>query len=126
MLILAAQVGITIVSGAGLALLANPLLGYSALVGGLIGVLPNYYFAARLMRRRTSAVATQALRDVYLGEFVKIAFTAALFVIAIKLLDIDFIVVVSTYLVVAMVNWLAFVVASLAEAPHDAVQLQES
>ncbi len=91
---------------------------YSALVGGLIGVIPNYHFAGRLARRRRGATAEETLRRIYVGEFIKIAFTAALFVIAIRLLKIEFLVVVLTYFATVVVNWLAFLVADLGEVPR--------
>ena len=115
LLLIASQLGLTIAIAAVLSAVASHEMGYSALAGGLIGVLPNYYFASRLLRRRTCAMTLGSLREIYVGEFVKIAFTVALFVIAIRLLSVDFLVVVLTYLAIVMVHWFAFLVADLGE-----------
>lgn len=92
--------------------------GYSALVGGLVGVIPNYYLALRLARRQRSASAEQALRAIYIGELIKIAFTAALFVIAIMLLKVNFLVAVLGYLATVTVHWIAFLRADVGEVPR--------
>ena len=91
---------------------------YSALVGGLVGVIPNYYLARRLAQRQRSASAEQALRAIYIGELIKIAFTAALFVIAIMLLRVNFLVAVLGYLATAAVHWIAFLRADVGENPR--------
>lgn len=115
MLLIAAQ----LVLALAMALLAGLVFGagtaHSVLVGALIGVVPNYYFAGRLMRRQASVTAEQSLRAIYVGEFIKIAFTSALFVIAIILLNINFLVVILTYLTMMIVNWLALLAVNLGE-----------
>ena len=83
-------------------------------MGGLIGVIPNYFFARRLNQRR-SAAASESLRGIYTGEFLKIAFTVALFVIAIRLLDVSFGLVVLAYLVTVFANWIALLFIDLGE-----------
>jgi len=117
-LLIAGQLSISIVTVALVTAVAGWDAAYSVLVGGLIGILPNYYFAGRLMRSRASAAALQSLREIYVGEFIKIAFTSALFVIAIIFLNVKFLVVVLTYFALVVVNWLAFLVADLGEMPR--------
>ena len=89
---------------------------YSALVGAFIGVIPNYFFARRLLRPRKNADPEKSLREMYVGEFIKIAFTGALFVIAIKLLTIEFLIVVASFLAVALTNWIALLRVNLGES----------
>ena len=108
------------------ALLVGAHTGYSALVGGLISVLPNYYLVGRLTRRQGAATATQSLRAIYLGEFIKIAFTVALFVIAIRLLSIDFLTVVLTYLAMMIVNGFALLVADIGERPRASASVPQA
>jgi F0F1-type ATP synthase assembly protein I len=50
------------------------------LLGGLIGVVPNAFLAARLMSPRAGASAQSLLRAGWLGEIGKIAIAALLFV----------------------------------------------
>lgn len=102
-----------------LVVLAGGLLGwnvaYSVLVGAGISILPNYFFARRLTRARKDADPERSLREIYVGEFVKIAFTGALFVIAIKLLNIDFLFVVGSFFIVTLTNWVALLKVDLSE-----------
>jgi ATP synthase protein I len=50
------------------------------LLGGLIGVVPNAFLAARVMSPRAGSSARSLLRAGWLGEIGKLAMTALLFV----------------------------------------------
>jgi ATP synthase protein I len=93
---------------------------YAALVGGLVGVVPNFYLALRMARSSGNAAAEMALRTIYVGELIKIAFTVAMFIIAIVLLDANFLIVVLTYIATVAVNWFAFLLADFGERPGGA------
>jgi ATP synthase protein I len=54
------------------------------LVGGLIGVVPNAFLAARVMSPRAGSNAQSLLRAGWLGEIGKLLITALLFVVAFK------------------------------------------
>jgi ATP synthase protein I len=54
------------------------------LVGGLIGVVPNAFLAARVMSPRAGSSAQSLLRAGWLGEIGKLLITALLFVVAFK------------------------------------------
>ncbi len=56
------------------------------LVGGLIGVVPNAFLAARVMSPRAGRSAQSLLRAGWLGEIGKIVIAALLFVAAFKVL----------------------------------------
>ena len=56
------------------------------LVGGLIGVVPNAFLAARVMSPRAGASARSLLRAGWLGEIGKLMIAALLFVAAFKTL----------------------------------------
>jgi ATP synthase protein I len=56
------------------------------LAGGLIGVVPNAFLAARVMSPRAGASAQSLLRAGWLGEIGKILIAAVLFVAAFKVL----------------------------------------
>ncbi|MEQ8234182.1 MAG: ATP synthase subunit I [Gammaproteobacteria bacterium] len=116
--IVAGQLGTVAVIAAVLAGVMGSGGAYAALVGGLVAVLPNYYLARRLARRQRGTTPEQALHHIYVGELIKIAFTAAMFVIAIKLLNVDFLIVVLTYIATVAVNWVAFLFADLGESPR--------
>ena len=93
---------------------------YSAMVGAIIAIGPNYYLAARLMRRKPGATPSESLRGIYTGEVLKIAFTIALFVIAIRLLDVVFLIVVASYLAMVAINGLALLYIDVGEQPRSA------
>ena len=92
---------------------------YSALVGAIIVIVPNFYLARRLLGRGPGATPSESLHGIYTGELLKITFTIALFVIAIRLLDVVFLMVVASYLAMAMINWLALLFIDVGEAPQS-------
>ena len=53
-------------------------------LGGLIGVVPNAFLAARVMSPRAGSSAVKLLRAGWLGEIGKLLITALLFVVAFK------------------------------------------
>lgn len=60
-------------------LLVDPVLGRSALIGGLIAVLPNAYFARLAFRYRGGRAAKAVAQSFYRGEAGKFAMTVILF-----------------------------------------------
>jgi len=97
---------------------AGSALAQAVLAGALTGIVPNYYLAGRLARRRPGTSPTESLRAIYAGELLKVAFTAALFVIAIELFGGAFIALVAGYAAMVAVNWLALLVLDLSETPR--------
>jgi ATP synthase protein I len=118
-LMIASQLAVGVGIALSLAIAVGQQAAYSALVGALIGVAPNYYLAGRMMRCGRDATPEESLRGIYIGEFIKIAFTAALFAMAIVLLDVEFLVVVAAYVAVMAVNWVALLVVDLGESPRS-------
>lgn len=55
------------------------LAGYSALVGGLIFVIPNAYFAHRAYRFQGARQMHQAVGNLFRAESIKLALTAVFF-----------------------------------------------
>jgi ATP synthase protein I len=116
-LVIASQLAVGFAIALSLALAVGQQAAYSVLVGALIGVVPNYYLAGRMLRRRREATPEESLLGIYIGEFIKIALTAALFVTAILLLNVGFLIVVATYIAMVAVNWVALLVVDLGESP---------
>ncbi|TDJ68958.1 MAG: hypothetical protein E2O35_01985 [Proteobacteria bacterium] len=116
--VIAGQIGVTLVAALVMALVVSARGGYSALVGGGIGILPNYYFAVRLFKRSWSMSPATALRGIYLGEGIKVVFTVALFVLAMRVLDVEVWVVVLAYLLTVAATWVAVLWADLGESPR--------
>ncbi|MCQ4313972.1 F0F1 ATP synthase subunit I [Pseudomonas stutzeri] len=56
--------------------------GYSGLLGGLIALLPNIYFAHKAFRFSGARAAQAIVRSFYAGEAGKLIFTSVLFALA--------------------------------------------
>ena len=120
--VVAGQIAVAYVSAIGLAVLAGYHYAYSALVGAGIGILPTYYMALRMFRTSRRALSPeQALRNIYLGEGLKVLFTLALFVLAILKLTVNLPVVAGAYIATVAVNWVAVYFTDLGESPRGGV-----
>ena len=109
------QLLLTLGLGLVMALFASAMAGKSALVGGLIAVLPSYYLATRMLSRREELSAADSLRNNYVGSVIKIVYTVALFVLVIFSLEINFLILISTYFAVVLTNWFGLVFMDLSE-----------
>ncbi|HSG64879.1 MAG TPA: ATP synthase subunit I [Gammaproteobacteria bacterium] len=76
---LLAQAGVAAGLAGLLALGVGPVVGYSALLGGVTAVVPNAFLAARLVGRRDRDDAAAVLRSAGVGVVGKLAITALLF-----------------------------------------------
>jgi ATP synthase protein I len=50
---------------------------YSVLLGGLISIIPNAYFAAKVFSQTGARAMESIVRNAYLGEFIKLALMGA-------------------------------------------------
>ncbi len=78
--ILLAQLGVAVVLGGIVGLWLGPDQAIPTLLGGLIGVVPNAFLAARVMSPRAGNSANSLLAAGWLGEIGKLAITAAMFI----------------------------------------------
>ncbi len=78
--ILLAQLGLTLLVAAVALGLAGGVAGYSAVLGGLIGVIPSAFLGARMMAVNQSGNPRKMLNAAYVGEAVKWLLTFGLFV----------------------------------------------
>lgn len=96
---------------ASLALLALIFMGavaaQSVLLGGMVSVVPNAYFAKKLFRHQGARAARQIVNSFYSGEALKLALTFVLFAIVFKFFKIIPLVFFAAYIVVQMVFWFA-------------------
>ncbi len=60
-------------------LLINTVVAYSALLGGLIAVVPNIYFASLAFRYSGARAANDVAKSLYVGEVGKFVLTAMAF-----------------------------------------------
>ncbi len=68
-------------------LLESRLAGYSALVGGLIFVIPNAYFAHRAYRYQGARQMHLAVSNIFRAESIKLALTAVFFAAVFTLME---------------------------------------
>ena len=65
----------------GLFLVKGPVSAGSALLGGLVFILPNAYFTSRAFRFQGARSAKKIVHSIYKAEVIKLASTAFLFVL---------------------------------------------
>jgi len=101
------QLGVTLVFSLLLYYCFDTRESLSALFGGVIAALANFFFAGRLFVSRKGLDAHQILRRFYRSVSMKMSFTLALFAICIIVLRVSILPFVVAYLLAAVVvNWL--------------------
>lgn len=78
-----------------------------AFSGAAIGVVTNFYMAARLFGGTAVRPAQQTLQRFYSAEVVKIAMTVGLFALAIGVFKVEFLPLITGYSLTLVVYWLA-------------------
>lgn len=92
--------------------LGGQIQAMSALLGGLIGFLPNVLFAVVSGRKDPRKTAGQVVRALYFGEALKLFLTALLFVIVFQLPGIFPLPLFLTFLAVTVGFWFALLLNS--------------
>lgn len=82
-------------------------IGSSALVGGLIVVIPNFVFATLAFSYAGASASKKVVTTFFLGEAVKLLLTIVLFALALALLDVHFLALLATYVAGMFLPWLA-------------------
>lgn len=77
--LLLTQTGMVVLAGLLGWLWKGPVAGYSALLGGMIGLLPNLYFTYKAFRYFGARSAKAIVQSLWSGEMGKLILTAALF-----------------------------------------------
>lgn len=103
----AGQAGLTMLVAAAAGWLGTGASAWSALAGGCIGTVPGLYQALRMFSVSAAAEPERFLRAVYVGEILKIAITAALFVAAIRIMKPQFLPMMAAYAATFLVYWVA-------------------
>lgn len=79
----------------------------SAMLGGLVCMLPNAYFAIKLFQYHGANAAKKIMTGFYRGEVMKILLTALLFSMTFWLVKIVPVVFFSAFIVAQMMFWFA-------------------
>lgn len=82
-------------------------LALSAFLGGLICVLPNYYFARQMFTKRRTADPQMVLWSAYVAEFIKLTLVVILFlVVFMNYKELNPLTLVISYLVTQSCMWM--------------------
>ena len=103
----ASQLGITLLIALIAALVSGGMAAKSAVLGGLLSVLPNALFARKLFQYQGARAAKQIVNSFYYGEALKIVMSIILFALVFAFCSIKPVVFFATYIVVQMVLWFA-------------------
>lgn len=81
-------------------------LAFSALLGGIICVLPNYYFARQMFTKCRTADPQRLMWSVYIAEFIKLSLAVALFaVVFINYKELHPLTLLITYFIAQSCMW---------------------
>lgn len=79
----------------------------SALLGGLVGFVPNLYFAMRFGSGDKARTAQHLVKAFYAGEATKLVLTALLFLLVFQLPDLRYVPLFGGFIAVLAVFWFA-------------------
>jgi ATP synthase protein I len=105
--LLACQIAITLLLAIIFTLLLGLMAGESAVLGGLVSIVPNAYFARKIFRHQGARAARQIANSFYKGEASKIALSIIMFALVFKYFKIIPLVFFVVYIVAQMVMWFA-------------------
>jgi ATP synthase protein I len=83
----ATQAVATLVLAGAATLLLGPVAGYSALLGGLISLAANAWFARKVFSHSGARAVETVVRNAYLGELSKLILTGTAFALVFVLVD---------------------------------------
>ncbi len=105
--LLICQLGITILLAIICLLLSGATAAISAILGGLVSILPNAFFAITMFRHQGARAAKKIVSSFYKGEALKLALTIIMFTLVFKYFTINPLVFFVVYIVAQMVFWFA-------------------
>jgi ATP synthase protein I len=93
--------------------LRGQVSGYSALVGGLIFLVPHGYFALKAFRYSGARSAKKIMNSFYQGEAGKLILAAIFFMMAFKWIQpLDIAALFLTFAIMLVTNWLTLFLVS--------------
>jgi ATP synthase protein I len=101
------QTGVTLAFSTLCALLYGVNAAGSALLGGIVCIVPNAYFARKLFQYHGARAAKQIVNSFYKGEALKIVMSIFLFTAVFLLFKITPLAFFSSYIMILMTHWFA-------------------
>ena len=105
--LLACQLGITVLLATIALMISGTIAAKSAILGGLVSLVPNAYFARTLFRHQGARAASQIVKSFYKGEAFKLMLSISMFALVFKFFQIIPLVFFVVYIVAQMVFWFA-------------------
>lgn len=102
-----AQLGVNVILAGLCAILFGVNAASSALLGGLVCIIPNAYFAIKLFKHQGARAARQIVNSFYKGEALKIILSMFLFALVFLLCRITPAAFFASYILVLMTHWFA-------------------
>lgn len=103
--LLQCQLGLTILLATIAILFLGVMAAISALLGGLVSIVPNAYFARKLFQYQGARAARQIVNGFYKGEAMKLLLTVTLFAVVFKWFNIIPLVFFLVFIMTQMVFW---------------------
>ncbi|KTD00504.1 F0F1 ATP synthase subunit I [Fluoribacter gormanii] len=101
------QLSATLIIAALCALVYGTNAASSALLGGLVCIVPNAYFASKLFKYQGARSAKQIVNSFYKGEALKIVISIFLFTAVFLLFKITPLAFFASYIMILMTHWFA-------------------
>lgn len=101
------QLGITLILAVFCGIVFSFNAGSSAVLGGLVCIIPNAFFANKLFKHQGARAAKQIVNNFYKGEALKIFLSIFLFTAVFVLCRITPLAFFASYIIVLMTHWFA-------------------
>lgn len=101
------QIGLTLLIATLCTLVISINAGSSALLGGMVYIIPNAYFASKLFKHQGARAAKQIVNGFYKGEALKILISIFLFTVVFVLCRITPLAFFASYIMILMTHWFA-------------------
>jgi len=98
------QLAFTLILATLFTLLLSSNHGVSGLLGGLICVIANFFFAGKLFVAKQITEPKRILRQFYRSEALKILFVLVMFILVFTLIKIEFMSFIVAYSLTALLN----------------------
>ena len=101
------QITIVLALAAFCAIVLSIDVALSILLGGLVAIIPNAYFASKLFKYEGARAARQIVSSFYKGEALKITLSALLFTAVFMFCHVVPLAFFASYILVLMTHWFA-------------------
>ena len=101
------QLGVTLIFAVLCAIMYSTNAATSALLGSVVYLIPNAYFASKLFKHQGAHSARQIVNSFYKGEALKIIISIFLFTLVFRLLEITPLAFFISYIMMIMTHWFA-------------------